>query len=70
MQDDFDDIGSLLDEIASSEGPGRDHGTVDERQGSFRIGLEGGLYDCNDYSPTHTTRTLTRSGACYGRDSA
>jgi hypothetical protein len=43
VQDDFADIGSLLVEIASIEGPDRDHGTVDERHQSFLIGLEGGL---------------------------
>jgi hypothetical protein len=51
VQDDFADIGSLLVEIASIEGPDRDDGTIDERQESFLIGLEGGLSDCNDYFP-------------------
>jgi predicted metalloprotease len=51
VQDDFSDIGSLLLEIGSIEGPDRDHGTVDERQESPLIGLAGGLSDCNDYFP-------------------
>jgi hypothetical protein len=42
VQDEFSDIGSLLLEIASIEGPDRDHGTVDERQESFLNGLAGG----------------------------
>jgi len=51
VEDDFGDIGLLLLEIGSIEGPGRDHGTVDEREDSFIYGFQGGLSACNDYVP-------------------
>jgi predicted metalloprotease len=51
VKDDFGDVGSLLVEIASIEGPDRDHGTVDEREDSFIYGFQGGLSACNDYAP-------------------
>jgi Putative neutral zinc metallopeptidase len=51
VEDDFGDVGSLLVEIASTEGPERDHGTVDEREKSFIDGFKGGLSACNDYAP-------------------
>ncbi len=49
--DDFDDIGALLVEIGSAEGPGRDHGTAEEREGSFVHGFEGGMKACNEFVP-------------------
>lgn len=49
--DDFDDIGALLLEIGSAEGPGRDHGTAEEREGSFVHGFEGGMKACNEFVP-------------------
>jgi hypothetical protein len=51
VEDDFGDIGSLLVAIGSIEGPGRDHGTVEEREKSFVYGLNGGLSACNQYAP-------------------
>jgi predicted metalloprotease len=50
-EDDFGDIGALLVAIGSIEGPNRDHGTSEERQDSFLVGLDGGLAACNDYAP-------------------
>jgi predicted metalloprotease len=51
VEDDFGDIGALLVAIGSIEGPDRDHGTAEERQDSFLIGLDGGLAACNGYAP-------------------
>jgi predicted metalloprotease len=49
--DDLQDIGGLMQVIASAEGPGRDHGTLDERTDSFVYGYEHGLSGCSEYYP-------------------
>jgi hypothetical protein len=48
---DFDDVGQFLTATASTEAPGRDHGTADERTQSFELGYTGALPACNQYYP-------------------
>lgn len=48
---DYKNLAGLAFEIASAEGPNRDHGTVDERVGSFVIGFYGDLSACNEFYP-------------------
>jgi len=49
--DDVQDIDALLEMIASSEGPTRDHGTLSERASAMRRGASGGLHACNAFYP-------------------
>jgi putative neutral zinc metallopeptidase len=49
--DDIGDIETMLEMIASSEGPTRDHGTLSERTEAMERGASGGLYACNAYYP-------------------
>lgn len=46
---DIDDIGAILQVIASAEGPERDHGTLQERAASAQLGLSSGLSTCNRF---------------------
>jgi predicted metalloprotease len=49
--DDLEDIDGLMQAIASAEGDGRDHGTLEERVNSFLYGYENGLVGCNEFYP-------------------
>jgi Putative neutral zinc metallopeptidase len=49
--EDFDNVGQYLTATASAEGPGRDHGTADERTQSFELGYTGALPACNQFFP-------------------
>ena len=46
--DDLNDIKAVLKEVASTE-PNRDHGDLDERRQSMRLGRRNGLQGCNDF---------------------
>jgi hypothetical protein len=46
---DFRNLGQFLSSIGSAEGPGRNHGTADERVNSFEVGLRGDLRGCNSF---------------------
>ncbi|MGH3148136.1 MAG: neutral zinc metallopeptidase, partial [Rubrobacter sp.] len=48
--DDLADIGTLLEFIAQDE-PGRDHGDLNERTDSVKLGIGAGLQGCNDFFP-------------------
>lgn len=48
---DLDNVGLYLAATASAEGPGRDHGTADERTQSFGLGYRGALPACNKFYP-------------------
>jgi predicted metalloprotease len=48
---DFRNLGRFLRAIGSAEGPGRDHGTADERVHAFKLGLFGDLTACNRFYP-------------------
>ncbi len=45
-EDDLADVDALFPLIGSAEGPGRDHGTTEERAHSFQFGFDGGLPAC------------------------
>lgn len=47
----LDDIQRYLTATASIEGPGRDHGTAEERIRSFTLGYDGGLPACSRFYP-------------------
>jgi uncharacterized protein len=55
MADDVSDIDAVMPQIASAEGPDRDHGTLDERVASFNDGWlstdEQPLTACNAFFP-------------------
>jgi hypothetical protein len=48
---DFDSVGQFLTATASTEAPGRDHGTAEERTESFELGYDGALAACNLFYP-------------------
>lgn len=51
-QDDYADVGAVLPKIASAERDiNRDHGTVEERTQSARLGLAEGLTGCSAFFP-------------------
>lgn len=47
--DDLRDVQLMMEEIASAEGPNRDHGTAEEREDAFRSGFDKGISACNSY---------------------
>lgn len=49
--DDIEDINALFPLIGSAEGPGRDHGTADERLRAFDLGFSSGPRACNSFYP-------------------
>jgi hypothetical protein len=49
--DDYSDMASVLQRIASAEGPERDHGTLEERGVSTQYGLDHGLARCSEFFP-------------------
>ena len=49
--DDIDDVNAILPEIASAEGPDRDHGTLPERNDSAQYGFDHGMAACGDFFP-------------------
>lgn len=49
--DDYSDMASVLQRIASAEGPERDHGTLEERDVASRYGFDHGLARCSDFFP-------------------
>jgi predicted metalloprotease len=49
--DDLQDVQTLLQNIGSREGPGRDHGTTAEREQAFNAAFDGGIAACDAYSP-------------------
>jgi hypothetical protein len=49
--DDLRDVSRLLDAIGSAEGPGRDHGTADEREEAFEAAYAKGIKACNEFFP-------------------
>jgi hypothetical protein len=49
--DDLGDLQALLQEIAATEGPARDHGDLEERTASVNYGYNYGLRGCNQYYP-------------------
>jgi hypothetical protein len=49
--DDYSDMASILQRIASDEGPERDHGTLEERGVSTQYGLDYGLARCSEFFP-------------------
>lgn len=49
--DDVESVEQYLTATASVDGPGRDHGTAEERVASFTLGYTGGLAACNRFYP-------------------
>jgi hypothetical protein len=49
--DDLRDVTRLLDAIGSAEGPGRDHGTAQEREAAFETAYAKGIKACNAFFP-------------------
>ncbi|MGR6963508.1 neutral zinc metallopeptidase [Geodermatophilus sp. URMC 61] len=49
--DDYSDMASILQRIASAEGPERDHGTLEERGVSTQYGFDHGLARCSEFFP-------------------
>jgi predicted metalloprotease len=52
-KDDLQDVQTLLQEIGSREGPGRDHGTTAEREQAFNIAFDGGIAACDSFFPNN-----------------
>jgi predicted metalloprotease len=51
-KDDARDLNRILRAIASTEGPGRDHGTHKERVAAAQRGFDSGMAACNTFFPT------------------
>ena len=52
-KDDLQDVQTLLQDIGSREGPGRDHGTTSEREQAFNTAYDGGITACDAYFPNN-----------------
>ena len=52
-KDDLQDVQTLLQDIGSREGPGRDHGTSAEREQAFNSAYDGGIAACDAYFPNN-----------------
>ncbi|MGV9948815.1 neutral zinc metallopeptidase [Rhodococcus aetherivorans] len=50
---DLTNVGELMQAVGSPEGPGRTHGTPEERRASFARGFDGNLGACNAYYPAN-----------------
>ena len=49
--DDVEDLGAMLQAIASAESPDREHGSLRERTAAFELGFNSGLRGCNRFFP-------------------